>query len=161
MHACNSGIEYATTKVEVSGLATIDVKLEHNRLTARGTVPWMETNTNESTYSPCALHLQLHLMRRAAAPVADDHYLRIMLGCAHEQKAHGPQWAGSIDVANTNAVCDIRGPYHSIWSTMKPAFWRVRWICCTSESLRCQDIHIWRFLCWQNWLLYPLRMHTG
>jgi hypothetical protein len=44
---------------------------------------------------------------RAAAPVPDDPYLRIMLlGCAHEQKAHGLQWAESkhVGVANTNAA---------------------------------------------------------
>jgi hypothetical protein len=27
-----------------------------------------------------------------------------MLGCAHEQKAHGLQWVESIGVANKNAV---------------------------------------------------------
>jgi hypothetical protein len=44
---------------------------------------------------------------RAAAPVADDPYLCIMLGCAHEQKAYGLEWAESIGVANTNAAFAI------------------------------------------------------
>jgi hypothetical protein len=41
---------------------------------------------------------------RAAAPVADYPFLRVMLGCAHEQKAHGLQWAESIGMTNTNAA---------------------------------------------------------
>jgi hypothetical protein len=41
---------------------------------------------------------------RAAVPVPDDPYLRIMLGCAYEQKAHGLQWAESIGVANTSVA---------------------------------------------------------
>jgi hypothetical protein len=43
---------------------------------------------------------------RAAAPVADNPYLhvRIVLDCAHEQKAHGLQWAESIGMANTNTA---------------------------------------------------------
>jgi hypothetical protein len=30
----------------------------------------------------------------------DDLYLQVMLGCAHEQKAHGQQWVRLIGVAN-------------------------------------------------------------
>ncbi len=46
----------------------------------------------------CSIHIYLELEMRAAAPVADEpvadgSYLRIMLGCVHEQKAHGLQWA--------------------------------------------------------------------
>jgi hypothetical protein len=30
----------------------------------------------------------------------DDLYLQVMLGCVHEQKAHGQQWVQLIGVAN-------------------------------------------------------------
>jgi hypothetical protein len=48
------------------------------------------------------------------------------------------------------SICDARGPYQTIRSIMKPVFRRLRWICCTYESLKCLDIQIWRFLCWQT-----------
>jgi hypothetical protein len=38
------------------------------------------------------IHIYLHITDKisiAAAPVTDDLYLRIVVGCAHEQKAHG------------------------------------------------------------------------
>jgi hypothetical protein len=43
---------------------------------------------------------------RAAVPVADDPYLhvRIVVACAHEQKAHGLQWVESIGMAKENAA---------------------------------------------------------
>ena len=37
----NSGIEHVTRKVEGCGPAPMDAELEQNRLTVRGTVPWM------------------------------------------------------------------------------------------------------------------------
>jgi hypothetical protein len=43
-----------------------------------------------------------------------------------------------------------RGPYQTIRSTMKPGFRRVRRICCTYESIKCLDVQIWQFLCWQT-----------
>jgi hypothetical protein len=47
-------------------------------------------------------------------------------------------------------VCDARVPCQSIRSIMKSVFRWFRWICFTYESLRCLDIQIWRFLCWQT-----------
>jgi hypothetical protein len=32
----------------------------------------------------------------------------------------------------------------------KPIFRRLQRICCTYESLKCLDVQIWRFLCWQT-----------
>jgi hypothetical protein len=44
----------------------------------------------------------------------DDLYLYIMLGCAHEQKAHG----GRVDRIKTQC-CNARGPYVTIRTTIK------------------------------------------
>jgi hypothetical protein len=48
------------------------------------------------------------------------------------------------------SICDARGPCQMIWSIMKSVFRRLWRICCTYESLRCLDVQIWRFLCWQT-----------
>jgi hypothetical protein len=46
--------------------------------------------------------------------MADNPYLRIVLGCAHEQKAHG---LGSIGVANKNVafamLMDLAKPFEA------------------------------------------------
>jgi hypothetical protein len=39
---------------------------------------------------------------------------RIVLGFAHEQKAHGLQWVVSIGVVNKRSVCNTRGPCQTI-----------------------------------------------
>ena len=63
-----------------------------------------------------------------------------------------------------HSICDVCRPCQPIWSIMNPVFQRFRLICCAYKSLRCLDLQIWRFLCWQtdgqNWLLYPLRIQV-
>ena len=46
----------------------------------------------------------------SSAPLADDPYLRSMLGCqcVHVQKVHGMQWVELIDVANKNAAIQFK-----------------------------------------------------
>jgi hypothetical protein len=48
--------------------------------------------------------LKLELSRAHTLTVADNPYLRIVLGCAHEQNAHGLQWVVSIGVAIKNTA---------------------------------------------------------
>ncbi len=54
---------------------------------------------------------------------------------AHEQKAHGVQLIGVV-----NLVCDARGLCQTIRSKIKQVFRLFR---CAYESLRCLDLEIW------------------
>ena len=82
---------------------------------------------------------------------------------------------GTIDkrgygIQQKGTIYDARGPYPSIWRTLKPVFCRIRLIRCAYESHRCLHLEIWRFLCSRRQqrqrqrhdrLLYPLRMRAG
>ena len=74
-----------------------------------------------------------------------------------DRRGYGGQQKGTI--------CDARGPYPSIWRTLKPVFRQIRLICWAYESLRYPHLEICRFLCSQqqrhNWLLYPLAHARG
>ena len=47
--------------------------------------------------------------------------------------------------------CSTRGPVSSIWSKVKPVFWRIWQFGRTYNLLRCLYLEIWWFSCWQWW----------
>ncbi len=62
------------------------------------------------TYPVCMLHLRPHL--KSSESCCSAYSWRLLstyyvVGCAHEQKAHGLQWVESIGVANKNAMFAI------------------------------------------------------
>ena len=75
------------------------------------------------------------------------------------------------DGRQKDAICDVRGPCLTIWSTFKPVCRWFRMIGYTYELLRCLDVEIWRFSWWQqtdrqtdgqtNRLLYPCACARG
>ena len=60
----------------------------------------------------------------------DDLYLHYVLGCAHEQKAHGPQRVVSIGMANINAVFVTFMGLTKRFKAYESVFQR---ICCTID----------------------------
>jgi hypothetical protein len=63
-----------------------------------------------------------------------------VLGCAHEQKAHGLQWVGSIGVANTNvAFAMLVGLYSEarFWTTSADLLYLL-----IAQMPRCPDLSI-------------------
>ena len=72
------------------------------------------------------------------------------------------------DGRQKDAICDVRGPCLTIWSTFKPVCHWFRLIGYAYELLRCLDVEIWWFLWWQQMdrrtdkpITLPLRMCAG
>jgi hypothetical protein len=67
--------------------------------------------------------IDIYLHRDESLYWADDPYLQIVLGCAHEQKAHiySLQWVESIGVANKNAafatLLDLAKRFEAYWTS--------------------------------------------
>lgn len=65
-------------------------------------VPKLELSRVHTLCAALSLHTVVHLSAHCSMGVlVDDLYLHIILGCAHEQKAH---WVRLMGVANKNAV---------------------------------------------------------
>jgi hypothetical protein len=106
---------------------------------------WRSLHTfNSRLYIPLYA-AAVHLLGTCTCVLVDNLYLHSILGCTHEQKAHG----GAVDRCgqqNTGFVT----PYPTIRSIMKQVFRRFRQIGCAYVLHRCLDLEIWRFLCWRQ-----------
>jgi hypothetical protein len=93
-------------------------------------------------YDPARLHpaVCLHVSAHCSGMQVLVEFI-ILLGCAHEQKAHG----GAVDRRGQEqrSVCDTHGPYQMIWSKMKQVFLSFRLMHCEiTQMLRSWDLVI-------------------
>ena len=116
--------------------------------------PWKLELCRVHTCTPRARCICICIYKAAAASVRLYSRRLLPTYCARLCAWAESTWpvVGRVDRRGQqkHSICKVCRPCQPIRSIMKPVFQRFQLIYCAYESLRCLDLQIWRFLCWQT-----------